>query len=128
MTGEPQTIIERFLNEVMSGGRPEAAPALVGSEPLLERVRALRSAFPDLRVHVVRIAVDGNLVAVHLVGSGTHRGPFQGSLATGRRWTATSTAIYEVRAGRIADFWLTWDMLSIMEQLGLVLRPAHASA
>jgi predicted ester cyclase len=124
----PRTIVERFLDEVMSGGRPESAPDLVDSEPLMERVRALRAAFPDLRVHVVRITVDGDLVAVHLAGGGTHRGAFQGSLATGRRWAATGTAIYAVRAGRIADFWLTWDMLSILEQLGLVLRPADVSA
>ena len=128
MATTPRAIVERFLDDVMSGGRPESAPDLVTSEPLLDRVRVLRSAFPDLRVQVVRIVVDGELVAVHLAGGGTHRGTFQGSRATGRRWAAAGTAIYRVRGGRIADFWVTWDTLAILEQLGLVLRSVEVSA
>lgn len=128
MTPTPILVVERFVAEVLNGGRPESASELVSSDPLRLRVQTLRNAFDDLHVRVVRVVADGPLVAVHLVGAGTHTGPFQGSAATGRSWATSCTAIYEVADGRIIDFWLTWDMLDIAEQLGVVRRADAASA
>ena len=128
MNASPRTVVERFVADVLNGGRPESAPELVESEPLRQRVGALRKGFPDLRVTVVTTVADGPLVAVHLVASGTHTGPFRGTTPTGRRWSSTGTAIYRVADGRIVDFWVTWDTLDIVEQLGVVRRVAGASA
>jgi predicted ester cyclase len=124
----PVTIVERFLAEVMSGGRPASASDLIDSDPLQQRVDAFRKAFPDLQVAAIRVVNDGPMVAAHLVGRATHTGVFQGAPPTGRVWSSTCTAIYEVRDGRIVDFWLNWDTLDIVEQLGVVRRSAEASA
>jgi predicted ester cyclase len=124
----PATIVERFLAEVMSGGRPESASDLVDSDPLRQRVDAFRKAFSDLQVTAIRIVSDGPMVAAHLVGRGTHTGVFQGAPPTGRAWSSSCTAIYEVQDGRIVDFWLNWDTLDIVEQLGVVRRSAESSA
>ena len=121
-------VVERFLDEVVNGGRPESAPELVHSEPLLQRIATLRAAFPDLRVRVERVVTEGRFVAVHFNGSGTHVGPFHGAPATGRVWSSTCTAIYEVDERGIVDFWMNWDMLDILEQLRVVRRAAEASA
>ena len=72
------SVVERFLDEVVNGARPESARDLVHSEPLRKRIAALRSAFPDLRVSVDRVVVEGRYVAVHFNGSGTHAGSFRG--------------------------------------------------
>jgi predicted ester cyclase len=122
MTRTATEVVERFIDDVLNGGRPESAPALIASEPLYRRIGVLRAAFADLHVRVIRLVADGPLVAVHLVGTGTHTGPFQGSGPTGRAWSTSCTAIYEVSDDRIVDFWLTWDMLDIAEQLGVVRR------
>lgn len=124
----PIAVVERFVVEVLNGGRPESASVLVANDPLRLRVQAFRSAFGDLNVRVVRALADGPLVAIHLAGSGTHTGTFQGTAPTGRSWAASCTAIYEVVDGRIVDFWVTWDMLDIAEQLGVVRRADRASA
>lgn len=128
MTPSPIRVVERFLEEVVNGGRPESAPELIATEPLRQRVAAFGAAFSDLRVRSVRSVADDRFVAVHLVGSGTHTGAFQGAAPTGRRWSSSCTAIYEVSEGRIVDFWITWDTLDILEQLGVVRRAAGASA
>jgi predicted ester cyclase len=128
MALSPISVVERFLAEVMNGGRPESAPDLNASEPLRQRVIAFRAAFPDLQVRIVRIVADERFVAVHLLGTGTHTGAFQGGLPTGRSWSSSCTAIYEVSDGRIVDFWVNWDMLDILEQLSVVRRAAGASA
>jgi predicted ester cyclase len=122
MSPSATAVVERFIDDVLNGGRPESAPVLVASEPLCKRIGVLRAAFEDLHVRVIRLIAEGPLVAVHLAGTGTHTGPFQGSAPTGRAWATSCTAIYEVADGRIVDFWLTWDMLDIAEQLGVVRR------
>lgn len=128
MEASAPSVVERFLDEVVNGARPESARDLVHSEPLRQRVAALRSAFPDLRVSVDRVVAEGRYVAVHVNGSGTHAGSFQGAPATGRFWSSTCTAIYEVDERGIVDFWMNWDMLDILEQLRVVRRAADASA
>ena len=45
----------------------------------------LISAFPDWHWEIRHIVVDGENIAVHFTVTGTHRGPFQGIEATGRR-------------------------------------------
>ena len=121
-------IVERFIDEVMNGGRPASASDLVHSEPLCQRVVTLRAAFPDLHARIVRILADGPFVAVHLIATGTHLGPFHGATPTGRRWSTTCTAIYEIDERGIVDFWLNWDTLDMLEQLRIVTRAAEASA
>lgn len=128
MAAEPRDVVERFLADVMSGSRPDSAPELVGSQPLRRRIEALRMAFPDLQVRTVRTVVQDSLVAVHLVATGTHHGRYQGAPPTGRSWSSTCSAIFDVRDGRIVDFWLTWDTLTIAEQLGVVRRSRGVSA
>lgn len=124
----PTTIVLRFLDEVMSGGRPASASDLVDNDLLRKRVDAWRRSFPDLVVRPVRVIAEGAYVAVHLSASGTHTGWFQGGAATGRSWTSSCTAILEVRDDRIVDFWITWDLLGILEQTGLVQRSGDVSA
>ena len=40
---------------------------------------------------------------------------------------ATASAWYQVRDGKISDFWINWDWLAIMEAIGAVQRvePSH---
>jgi predicted ester cyclase len=124
----PKRVVERYLDEVLNGADPRSAPELIANEMFDQRVASLRSAFPDLRVKTHHLLAEADLVAVHLTGRGTHLGLFQGCPPTGREWTATCTAIYRVKAGRIADFRVNWDLLSIMEQLGCIERAASVSA
>lgn len=128
MLPTPTAVVQRFLDDVLSGGRPESSHELVDSEPLRQRVEALRSAFADLSVDITQVVAIGRRVAVHLGATGTHTGPFLGARPTGRRWTSSATAIFEVHRGRIVDFWITWDTLAIAEQLGVVGRAEDASA
>ena len=124
----PAIIVRRYLDEVLSGGRPSALDDLVAAADLRHRATSLRRAFPDLAVTVRRVIEEGEMVGVHVTGRGTHLGVFQGVPPTGRTWTAGCTALYRVVDGRIADAWITWDLLAILEQLGGITRAPSASA
>jgi predicted ester cyclase len=120
-------VVERFLGEVMNGHDLAALEELVADDTLKQRVRLFLAAFPDLEVETKLIVSDGDLVAVNLTGRGTHERTFQGVPPTGRRWAATCSAVYRVTDGRIADSWVNWDLLGILEQLGGVRRAETAS-
>ena len=124
----PKHVVERYLTEVLSDASEAAVEDVVSNEELRLRTERLRSAFPDLELEVAVMLAEGELVAVHLVGRATHVGLFQGVPPTGRPWEARCTAVYRVESGRIADAWVTWDNLSLMEQLGAVERVAAVSA
>jgi predicted ester cyclase len=109
---QPRHVVDRYL----------------ASQALQQRVIGLRSAFPDLQVTTRALVVEGDLVAAHFTGRGTHKGLFQGVLATGRGWQADCIGVYRVQDGRIAEAWVQWDQLAIMEQLGAIVRAPTVSA
>lgn len=116
------------MSDVLGGARPESATELLANSELERRTNHLRSAFPDLEIEMYVLFAGDDLVGCHFAGRGTHLGLFQGVPPTGRSWEARCTAVYQVADGRIADAWMTWDQLALMEQLGAVERVATVSA
>jgi predicted ester cyclase len=124
----PRQVVTSYLTEVLQGAGSGGAENLVSNDELLRRSRALRSAFPDLQVEALVVLAEGDLVAVHSLGRGTHLGLFQGAPPTARTWEAHATGVYRVREERIVEAWVTWDNLSLMEQIRAVERVATVSA
>lgn len=121
--------MERYLTDVLGGaGDAASLERVVASAELRQRALHWRSAFPDLAVETAVLLAEGDLVACHLVGRGTHLGLFEGVPATGREWSAHCTAVYRVEGERIAEAWVTWDHLSLLEQLEAIARAATVSA
>lgn len=124
----PTEIVGRYLSLALGGREPSVADQLIGSQALRTRHDAFLAAFPDLSVTPHLMVDAGEFVAVHLSGRASHLGQFQGMPPTGRAWTASCTAIYRVAGGRIVDFWVNWDLLAILEQIGGVRRREHSTA
>jgi predicted ester cyclase len=118
---EPKSVVARYAEGGLNG-------ELVSDVRLRQRDGFLRAAFPDLELRPRLLVAEGALVAGHFTARGTHLGLFQGVPPTGRRWEAACTAAYRVAGGRIADAWVTWDQLALLEQLGAVERVATVSA
>ena len=77
----------------------------------------LISAFPDWHWEIRHIVVDGENIAVHFTVTGTHRGPFQGIEATGRRVTTSEFTFYHIEDGKFAEVWDLTDMDAVMRQI-----------
>jgi steroid delta-isomerase-like uncharacterized protein len=93
---------------------------LRGRDELRERLDMIYSAFPDIH-HVIEdlIAADDKVVARFSI-TGTHQGEFVGTLPTGRQVKFTATVIYQFIGGKIAEAWIDWDALSVMQQIGAI--------
>lgn len=124
----PIEIVRRYLSQALGGREPSVADELIGSDALRTRHDVFLAAFPDLSVTPHLVVGAGDFVAVHLSGRASHLGQFQGLPPTGRTWTASCTAIYRVVDERIVDFWVNWDLLAILEQIGGVRRAEPSMA
>jgi steroid delta-isomerase-like uncharacterized protein len=87
------------------------------------------TAFPDMRITVEDALADGDKLARRVSWTGTHRGPFLGVPATGRRVRGQGIVILRIANGKIAEEWELSDLLGLLQQLGAVPAfPADAEA
>ena len=99
---------------------PNSPPVPPGPEGITQLITLYRTAFPDLTVSVEDMIAEGDEVAYRLTFRGTHKGGLMGKPATGRQVTYTGTGIDRVVNGTIAEMWLNFDALGMLQQIGAV--------
>lgn len=130
----------RFFEEVFSEGKLDLVDELVapdyvghpsgpeapvhGPAGVKEYVGHLRTGVPDLTVIVEDQLADADRVATRWTARGTHDGELMGIDATGRTATVSGITIQRIRDGQIAEGWTNWDMLGMLQQLGVAPQPA----
>jgi steroid delta-isomerase-like uncharacterized protein len=85
------------------------------------------SAFPDLHVTIDDEIADGDMVVTRWTTHGTHQGEFQGIPPSGREFTITGITILRIADGKIAEHWVSMDVLGMMEQIGAISMPGEAT-
>lgn len=95
----------------------ELPQPLQGRETWKQGYELVKSAFPDLEIHIDDLVAAHDKVAVRLTLSGTHQSEFQGIAATGRTINYVSHEFYRVQDGRFAEEWICSDMASLFHQL-----------
>jgi predicted ester cyclase len=122
-TGESKQVVANFFATVFNGHDLAALPKFVENERLVLAASGLVNGSPDLQIATEHLIAEDDLVAIRISGQGTHTGVWRGVQPTGKTWKATCNAHYRVANGKIVDFWVNWDWLSIMQQLGAVTGP-----
>ena len=83
--------------------------------------RIFYEAFPDL-VHIIdHIIAESDTVAFRGSARGTHEGVFQNLQPTEKTITFDLTRFYHMVDGKIAEEWVSADLLGLMRQLGMKL-------
>lgn len=131
-------LLRRLYDEFVDGGNVKAAAEIVspdfvndtnelrGVDAVKAIVLPLREAFPDLRHTINDLVAEGDRVAVRWTMEATHRGPFAGIPATGKRVTLRAISIYRFQDGRVAQLWAQVDRFGLMQQLGAVPQATPA--
>jgi predicted ester cyclase len=83
-------------------------------------LRGFDIAFPDNVQTFTHLAADGDLIGVFATYEGTHTGPMGPVPATGKRVKFDFAGMFRVEDGRLAEFRVTWDNMSVLGQLGLL--------
>jgi len=140
-TEENRALTQRFYAEVWNKGNLDAVADLLSSDfvdhaappgfpPGLEGAKQVfvmyRSAFPDFRLSVGDVIAEGDKVVVRWVTQGTHQGELMGIPPTGKRVTVTGIDLFRVAGGKIAEHWAEFDMMGMMQQLGVIPAPGQA--
>jgi predicted ester cyclase len=137
---DPATVVRRLIEEGFNEEDLEVCDELVAPDlvehqnfgpdhaPGADGVRAvissLHRAYSDFRLEIEHLAVDGDLVWLHMKGSGTNDGRFMGNEPTGRRMQIDVFDLLRVRDGRLVEHWGVPDRLGALFQLGLARPPA----
>lgn len=85
----------------------------------LERIVAgWHRAFPDFRFSIQDMVAEGELVAVRLILTGTHKDQWQDIPATGKRIRVTVMMFLRFEAGQVVQIWEDYDEYGMRMQLG----------
>jgi steroid delta-isomerase-like uncharacterized protein len=89
-----------------------------GPEGFTQTVELYRGAFSDLTFTIDEIFSDGELVCTRWSTAATHDGDLMGIPASGNAITGTGISIDRVADGKVAESWVQWDNLGLMQQVG----------
>jgi steroid delta-isomerase-like uncharacterized protein len=122
--GELELVDELFAPEYV--GHPSGPEETVrGPEGVKEYVGRLREGVPDLTVTVEDQVIAGDKVATRWTARGTHDGELFGIEPTGRTASVAGITVQRFGAdGRIIEGWTNWDLLGLLQQLGVTPQPA----
>lgn len=143
-TQENKALIGRLMEEANNKGNLDVVNELVapdyvlhtptsptgevrGPEGYKQLIGMQRSAAPDLVFMVEDQIAEGEKVVTRYSAIGTHRGEFMGSAPTGKRVSTTGIVVSRIAGGKIAEEWLEWDVLGLIQQLGAIAEPVQTS-
>jgi steroid delta-isomerase-like uncharacterized protein len=134
-SGDNKQIVQRFIEQCWNEGKTNQVndfladnirihdpvfPNLTsGANNFRQHIETTRRAFPDLKFTIDDTISERNEVVVQWTARGTHKGDFLGMHPTNRKANVTGTSIYRLEGGRIVEEWAHWNLMSMMEQLGL---------
>lgn len=133
-----QALVRSFF-DAMNGGDQEDLDDLLAQDVVrhceatpdvdvrnLEQFKAFMSGFgavfPDFVQTITHLIADGDRVAVWAHCAGTQTGPMGPLPASGRKAEFDFGMVLRVADGKIAEWWVTWDNVALLTQLGHLPR------
>ncbi|KYK30682.1 MAG: hypothetical protein AYK19_17980 [Theionarchaea archaeon DG-70-1] len=135
---ENKALANRWMKEIWQEANPASMDELLspdfffnyapsGVEPNREAykqgINSFHVGFPDIKWTSEDIIAEGDKVAVHWKGQGTHKGEFWGVPPTGERVTVGGISIIHIEGSKIVEEWGYIDIMGLMEQLGALSPP-----
>ena len=118
--GEYQELFasDGLYDEVGTGRRLE------GLDAIIPALKGWKEAMPDVKGTVTNTVSSGSTVTLEVTWKGTHTGPLQspsGSIpATGKQQTTRASWVLDFEDGKVKASRHYFDMLSFMQQLGVL--------
>jgi len=144
MSENNKNVVRRLIEEVWNKGNLQVADELytpnyshhdpatpdLGRGPEGEKQRATlyRSAFPDFRLSIDDLLADGDNVVARWNCRGTHKGELNGIAPTSKQFNISGISVVRFSGGKMAEGWINWDALGMMQQLGAVPQLGKAKA
>ena len=115
VAGFGDLVAEDFIEHQRGPGLPPT------KEGALEFFRILLTAFPDMQMEVEDLIASEDKTVARVKATATHEGEFMGVPSTGTRVEVQLIDIMRFDdTGLVCEHWGVTDMLSLMQQLGVV--------
>ena len=130
---EREMQVRNFVERVWNGRNYAAAADLysetyenpfgTGPSARVEPIRRYHQAFPDVRLDIEDLVVDGDTVVLRMTFRGTDTGGYLGRPPTGRAVEEWVVDIMHFDGDRVAREWIGADKLGLFIQLGVLDDP-----
>jgi predicted ester cyclase len=141
MSHHNKAAVERMLQAIVSGSESTvrtcvtpnwvnhdpSLPPLRGLEGAAELARLWRTGFSNLKMEIEDSIEMEDKVACRFRVSGTHSGPLMGIPGSGRPVSVVATGIFRISDGKLADNWVNFDALGLLQQIGAVPAPGETA-
>jgi steroid delta-isomerase-like uncharacterized protein len=123
--GNPALIDAIFAPTVVQHD-PSSPLPVTNSEALKMYVSGLLTAFPDLHFTIDDLLAEGDKVLWRFTSQGTHTGPLMNIPPTGKSATVTGMVLFRVANDKIAEVWVNFDTLGMLQSMGVIPTPEQA--
>ena len=88
------------------------------SDQLKEFLRQDTAVFPNSIQTITHLVAEGDLVAAWSTYEGTQKGAMGPFPPSGAKAKFDFGAVFRIEGGKIAEWWVTWDNMTILRALG----------
>lgn len=117
--GKLDEVIELVADEYL-GNVAGASEPIRGKDGFRGFVTMYLTGFPDGTITLDHQIAEGDFVASRWTGRGTNTGELMGLQATGKQVTMPGITYSRFADGKLHESWVSWDTLSMLQQLGAV--------
>ena len=96
---------------------------IVGLEALKAYYQETHTGFPDFTIQIDEVFPAQNRIVVFWTIHGTHTGDLRGMPPTGSAVSFSGVAIDRLEGGLIVEEWVYFNMLDLLQQLGMQVVP-----
>ena len=105
---------------------PSGSTKSLSREETIEMGKMVHNGFPDVIFSIEEMFAVGDRVISRYTMRGTHQGETQGIPATGNKIEISGIMINRIEKGKVVEDREEADMLGLMQQLGMELKPKQA--
>ncbi len=98
-------------------------PEPLNREARKQYMKALMASLPDFNHTIEDVIAQGDKVVIRLTNRGTHEGAFKGIPPTGKEIEYSAIFIGRFVDGKVVETWVEANILGLMQQLGMELKP-----
>jgi steroid delta-isomerase-like uncharacterized protein len=102
---------------------PSGSTKSLSREETIEMGKMVHNGFPDVTFSIEEMFAVGDRVISRYTMRGTHQGETQGIPATGNKIEISGIMINRIENGKVVEDREEADMLGLMQQLGMELKP-----
>jgi len=121
------SVLDEYIAEDFLAHNPPAPGVTPDRDGMKQAAEIFRIGAPGSHEITFQVAED-DLVVSHIRARGTHEGELLGILPTKKEVETEGIAVHRIRDGKIVEYWAVVDVVTVLQQLGVMPGPSSDAA